>query len=77
MIGNETEYQTASARLAGQRDWLKEHRARLQEAGLSEEEVQRVIDPMESFHLQLKEEVEGYELLKRGEFGQSPARSTT
>jgi hypothetical protein len=27
-----------------------------------------VIDPMESFHLQLHEEVESYERLKRGEF---------
>ena len=27
-----------------------------------------MIDPMESFHLQLKEEVESYERLKRGEF---------
>ena len=26
------------------------------------------IDPLESFHLQLKEEVEAYERLKRGEF---------
>ena len=32
------------------------------------DEIKRVIDPMESFHLQLKEEVESYERLKRGEF---------
>jgi transcriptional regulator with XRE-family HTH domain len=31
-------------------------------------EIKRVIDPIESFHLQLKEEVESYERLKRGEF---------
>ena len=30
--------------------------------------IKRVTDPMESFHLQLKEEVESYERLKRGEF---------
>jgi len=35
---------------------------------LGEIEIQRVIDPLESFHLQLKEEVEAYERLKRGEF---------
>jgi transcriptional regulator with XRE-family HTH domain len=35
---------------------------------LGEEEIKRVIDPMESFHLQLKEEVESYERLKRGGF---------
>ena len=61
MIRNETEYQAASARVADERNRLTDHRARLKEAGLSDEEIKRVIDPMESFHLQLKEEVESYE----------------
>ena len=68
MIRNETEYQEASARLADERNRLADHKARLQQAGLSEEEIKRAVDPMESFHLQLKEEVESYERLKRGEF---------
>jgi ribosome-binding protein aMBF1 (putative translation factor) len=68
MIRNETEYQEASARLADERNRLADHRAKLNETGLSDEEVKRVVDPMESFHLQLKEEVESYERLKRGEF---------
>ena len=68
MIRNEAEYQEASARLAGEQNRLDDHRTRLKEAGLSDEEIKRVIDPMESFHLQLKEEVESYEPLKRGEF---------
>jgi ribosome-binding protein aMBF1 (putative translation factor) len=68
MIRNEAEYQEASARLADERLRLADHRARLKAAGLGEEEIKRVIDPMESFHLQLKEEVESYERLKRGEF---------
>src|SRR5215471_16569591 len=68
MIRNEVEYQEASARLADERQRLAEHRARLREAGLGDEEIKRVIDPMESFHLQLQEEVESYERLKRGEF---------
>src|SRR6202046_1525055 len=68
MIRNETEYQEASARLTDERNRLAEHRARLKGAGLSDEEIKRVTDPMESFHLQLKEEVESYERLKRGEF---------
>ena len=68
MIRNEAEYQEASARLANERQRLADHRARLKEAGLSAEEIKRVIDPMESFHLQLREEVESYERLKRGEF---------
>ncbi len=61
MIRNEAEYQAASDRLA-------DHRARLKEAGLDDEKIKRAADPIESFHLQLKEEVEGYERLKRGEF---------
>jgi transcriptional regulator with XRE-family HTH domain len=68
MIRNEAEYQEASGRLSDERNRLADHRARLREAGLSDEEIKRVTDPMESFHLQLKEEVESYERLKRGEF---------
>jgi ribosome-binding protein aMBF1 (putative translation factor) len=68
MIRNEAEYQEASARLASERSRLAEHRARLKETGLSDDEIKRVIDPMETFHLQLREEVESYERLKRGEF---------
>ena len=68
MIRNETEYQEASARLTEERARLAEHRGRLRDAGLSDGEIKRVIDPMESFHLQLQEEVESYQRLKRGEF---------
>jgi ribosome-binding protein aMBF1 (putative translation factor) len=68
MIRNETEYQLASARLQDERKRLAEHRARLKDTGMSEIEIKRVIDPIESFHLQLQEEVESYERLKRGEF---------
>ena len=68
MIRNEAEYQQASARLTEESNRLIEHRARLKEAGMMDEEIKRVIDPIESFHLQLKEEVESYERLKRGEF---------
>ncbi len=66
MILNETEYQEASARLAEERKRLAEHKARLKEAGLGKDEIKRVIDPMESFQLQLEEEVESYVRLKRG-----------
>jgi ribosome-binding protein aMBF1 (putative translation factor) len=68
MIRNETEYQVAVARLADEQKRLTEHRARLKDAGLKDEEIKRVIDPMESFHLQLKEEVDSYERLKQGRF---------
>ena len=68
MIRNKTEYQEAATRLTDERNRLADHRARLKQAGLSKEEIKRVVDPMESFHLQLEEEVESYERLKRGEF---------
>ncbi len=68
MIRSESEYKEAVQRLAEEKKRLTEHRARLKEAGLSKEEIKRVIDPMESFHLQLREEVESYERLKRQEF---------
>jgi mRNA-degrading endonuclease RelE of RelBE toxin-antitoxin system len=68
MIRNEAEYQEASKRMAEELKRLDEHRARLRDAGLGDTEIKRVIDPIESFHLQLKEEVEAYERLKRGEF---------
>jgi ribosome-binding protein aMBF1 (putative translation factor) len=68
MIRSEAEYQEASKRLAEELKRLDEHRARLRETGLKDAEIKRVIDPLESFHLQLREEVEAYERLKRGEF---------
>ncbi len=68
MIRNETEYKEVVKRLADERARLDEQRARLKQTGLSPDEIKRVVDPMESFHLQLKEEVESYERLKRGEF---------
>jgi ribosome-binding protein aMBF1 (putative translation factor) len=68
MIRNEAEYKEAVARLTAEEHRLADHRARLKEAGLSQEEIKRVIDPMQSFHLQLSEEVESYERLRRREF---------
>lgn len=68
MIRSETEYNEAADRLVEERARLSEHRTRLKEAGLSAAETKRVMDPIESFHLQLEEEVASYERLKRGEF---------
>ena len=68
MIRNEAEYKEAVTRLADEAKRLAAHRARLRKRGLTRDEIKRVTDPMVSFHLQLKEEVEGYERLRRGEF---------
>ncbi len=55
MIRNETEYQAASTRLKEESQRLSDHRMRLRETGLDEAAIKRVIDPIESFHLQLQE----------------------
>ena len=40
----------------------------LKKMGLTASEIKRATDPILSFHLQLEEEVQSYERLKRGEF---------
>ncbi len=68
MIRNEAEYQEAVLRVAEEEQQIKAERAKLVESGLSKDEIKRALDPLRSFQLQLKEEVESYERLKRGEF---------
>ena len=68
MIRNDAEYKEAVERLKAEKSRMESHRQELVKMGLKAVEVQRAMDPMESFHLQLQEEVEGYDRLKRGEF---------
>lgn len=70
MIRTDREHQMALERLAAERDRFGLHRKALVEQGLNEDEIKRVMDPVMSFHLQLAEEVESYERLKRGELGE-------
>lgn len=70
MIRNENEYQEAVTRLMEERGRLDAQRKQLKADGLTPEQIKRACDPMESFHLQLAEEVKSYERLKRGEFGE-------
>ena len=67
MFRNEAEYQEASKRLVEERKRLDEYRLSRTQSGLTDVEIKRVIDPLESFHLQLREEVEAFERLKTGE----------
>lgn len=67
MIRNEQEYREAVERLTAEQERLKQHRAHLAKS-LSAAELKRAMDPMLSFHEQLKEEVAHYERLKRGDF---------
>lgn len=70
MIRNETEYQEATTRLQGERERAAALAKQLKQQGRSTDEIKRLADPMESFHLQLAEEVESYERLKRGQFSE-------
>lgn len=68
MIRNEHEYRQAAQRISEEAQRLKQQEQKLVEMGLGREEIKRAMDPMMSFHQQLKEEVESYERLRRGEF---------
>jgi len=69
MIRNDSEYHEAKRRFDAEQQRLYEHRARLRKEGLTAIQIKRALDPLKSFHLQLKEEVEDYERLKRGDVG--------
>ena len=68
MIRNETEYQEAVQRLRDEADRLAALHRELTKLKLAADEIDRALNPMRSFHEQLKEEVSSYERLKRGEF---------
>ncbi len=68
MIRSENEYQQAVLRLKDESQRIKDQQKQLNGMDLSKEEIKRVLDPVRSFHEQLKEEVSSYEKLKRGEF---------
>lgn len=68
MIRNETEYQEAVQRLRDEADRLAAQHRELKKLKLAADEIDRALNPMRSFHEQLREEVSSYERLKRGEF---------
>jgi DNA-binding XRE family transcriptional regulator len=70
MIRNETEYTQAVKRLVAEEARIASQEKELVEMGLTAEQIKRVLDPVRSFHLQLVEEVESYERLKRREIGE-------
>lgn len=69
MIRNEREYQEAVVRLQEERGRLAMYQVELEKSALEPDAINRAMDPMRSFHLQLAEEVEYYERLKRGDPG--------
>jgi DNA-directed RNA polymerase specialized sigma subunit len=70
MIRNEVEYREAVERLQGEQERLRQQRAALAARGLGAAEAERVAAPLQSFHEQLREEIESYERLRRGQFNE-------
>ena len=67
MIRTDAEYRKALQRLKEEAETLRLQRAHLAGLDLSEEEVERAMQPLLSFHAQLEEEVDAYARMKRGE----------
>jgi ribosome-binding protein aMBF1 (putative translation factor) len=71
MIRTDAEYRNALERLDEEAETLDRQRAHLrQEMDLSDDEMERAMQPMISFSKQLEEEVEVYERMKRGDLGE-------
>lgn len=68
MIRNETEYQEAVKRIDEEQARLSQYVANWKTKGYGPDEIAALKEPLESFHMQLVEEVESYERLKRGQF---------
>jgi DNA-binding XRE family transcriptional regulator len=67
MIRNDREHQETLERLKSAKARFSEQQAHLEEMGLTPAELKRAMDPLRSFYLQMEEEVEEYERLKRGD----------
>ena len=68
MIRTEQEFNRALEQLEREREALEQQRNRLSEMGIEGKDLERAMQPAISFHDQLREEVETYERIKRGEF---------
>jgi hypothetical protein len=67
MIRSDAEYQDAIKRLQQDRAVIQAQREAFKAMDFSDEEVERGIEPAISFHEQLREEVEVYERMRRGD----------
>jgi ribosome-binding protein aMBF1 (putative translation factor) len=67
MIRTNAEYEKAQKKLTQEQNTLQRQREQLEEMDLSDEEVERALQPMISFRNQLREEIETYERMRRGD----------
>jgi DNA-binding XRE family transcriptional regulator len=68
MIRNETEYRGTVRRIKETEEHLANEETRLTKAGRKKEEIKRLLDAERTLALGLREEVEVYERLRRGDF---------
>ncbi|MEZ0119450.1 helix-turn-helix domain-containing protein [Heyndrickxia faecalis] len=68
MIKTERAYKEAVEKLKQDREFIESEKLRFKDLGLTQEQIDLAIQPYISFHEQLKEEVDYYERIKRGEF---------
>lgn len=68
MIKNESSYQKAVEKLKYDQEFISSEKKRFKEMELNDEQIKMAIQPLISFHEQLKAEVEYYERIKRGSF---------
>lgn len=70
MIRNEKEYDKTRIRLKEDEELLAKQKDELRKQGVTGANLRRAMAPLNSFHAQLREEVESYERLKRGDLGE-------
>lgn len=70
MIKTEAAYRKAVEKLKEDLEIIEREMERFRSLGLTDEEVRIAIEPQITFHEQMKEEVDYYERIKRGDFGQ-------
>lgn len=68
MIKTESAYREAIEKLKQDKEFIEAEKIRFKEMGLEEDHIELAIQPYISFHEQLKEEVDYYERIKRGDF---------
>ncbi|TCP23730.1 helix-turn-helix protein [Scopulibacillus darangshiensis] len=68
MIKTENSYKQAVEKLKQDKEFIKEQTEKFKKVGLEPAHIELAIQPYVSFHEQLKEEVDYYERIKRGDF---------
>lgn len=68
MIKTEKEYIEAKKRRDAEFQSIEQQQIKMRDAGMTDEHIHLALEPLASFTHQLKEEIEEYEKIKRGQF---------